>query len=90
MVVMEGPSGDLATPRRDGVLATSRRQAAVNTRNIGGKAENSNVKLNTANNPETFEKSHKREVRTPRNGKVYIQRSRVNRANGTRIWHIYN
>lgn len=47
MVEMEGPGRALLTPRRDGVLITSKRQDAVNTRSIDGKAEISHVKMST-------------------------------------------
>lgn len=47
MVVMERPDGALATSRMDGVPSTSRSLDAANRKNIGRKAESSNVKCST-------------------------------------------
>lgn len=90
VVVMESTGGPLARPRKDGVFIMSKRQDAANRK--GGKTKTQMWCWATANNPKTFEKKkrHKREIPTPRNGIVYSHRSRVNRANRIRIWHVYN
>lgn len=68
-----------------------RRLDAPNRRSFSGKAEKSNAKLSTQPiTPTHLEKSYKREVATPTNRIVYIQRSGVNRANRIRIWRMYN
>lgn len=45
MVMMGRPSEALATPRRAGMLSTSKRLHAVSRNSLGGKAENSDVRL---------------------------------------------
>ena len=87
-VIMGRPGEALATPRRDGMLSTFRRLDAVN-RNWQRGWEPDVKWSRQPMTPKHLKKPWKRGY-NPNKWKSLHPQSRVNRANRTRIWHIYN
>ena len=87
-IMMGRPGEALATPRRDGMLSTFKRLDAV--KRNWQKGWKPDVKWSRQPmTPKHLKKPWKKGYSPPK-WKSLHPKSRVNRANRTRIWHIYN